>query len=150
MRKRAGPGWQSERRQAIGIVEQLENRVDVMKAKGRVDGFEGGYVNGWAKSAEAGGLCQIEIKDERGRLVASGHATRPRADLAKLGHGDVAFRVAVLDIQNSKVLHVLADGIELPGSPVPVGPGYYDGHFAVINGMITGSVAEKSRSSALP
>jgi GT2 family glycosyltransferase len=118
---------------------------------GSVDGFEGSYVTGWAIAVPDDHSCTIDVFDGAGRLVGSGRATRARPDLSSLGYGrsTFSFRVPVTELGSTDALRVCADGIELPGCPVPVGSGLYDGYFTVSRGYASGWVAER-RAGFLP
>ncbi len=106
----------------------------------------GAYVGGWAIALPSRRPCAIEIINETGQVVASGSACLPRTDLAVLGHArtDFAFRIPVGDLDRHALLTVTADGEELPGSPLEVGPGVFDGHMTVSNGHLIGWVSERT------
>jgi GT2 family glycosyltransferase len=119
---------------------------------GVVDGFEGSYLVGWALSSLATRNCMIEVVDESGRIVAANRASKVRSDLAKLGFGrtNFAFRILIDGAASNSNLRIFADGFELPGSPIYVGPGEYDGRIAIENGFVSGWVTERQPSSDLP
>ena len=116
-----------------------------MTVKGRVDGFEGCYLLGWAIAEPDVGNCAITIRDADGTVLAKGRASRHRPDLASLGRGrtTLAFRIPLPLTQDTRVLHVLANGVELPGSPVIIGPGQFDGHCTIEAATITGWITER-------
>ena len=110
----------------------------------------GSYVSGWAIALPYTRPCSIEITDESGQVVASGSAYLPRPDLVVLGHErtDFAFLIPIGDLDSHTLLTVRANGEELPGSPLPVGSGVFDGHMAASNGYLIGWVSE--RASQVP
>lgn len=116
-----------------------------MKVKGHVDGLEGCYLVGWAIAEPDVGNCAITVKDSDGTVVAKGRASRHRSDLASLGRGrtTLAFRIPLTLTRETRVLNVLANGVELPGSPVIVGPGQFDGHCTIDTATITGWITER-------
>ncbi|MDE1883790.1 MAG: glycosyltransferase, partial [Rhodospirillales bacterium] len=79
-------------------------------------------------------------------------ASRHRPDLAALGLGrtTLAYRIAIPLGTEAKQLRVLANGEELVGSPLEVGPGFYDGVCAVEADRVTGWVSERAKASAPP
>jgi GT2 family glycosyltransferase/glycosyltransferase involved in cell wall biosynthesis len=120
--------------------------------KGHVDGLEGSYLTGWAISLSGSGNCAIEIVDETGTVVGAARASRVRPDLAALGHGrsNFAFRIRISDLRPGAVLRVYADGVELEGSQIRIGPGFFDGYMSVENGTVTGWVLERCPASEAP
>jgi GT2 family glycosyltransferase/glycosyltransferase involved in cell wall biosynthesis len=116
-----------------------------MAIRGNVDGMLGTYVVGWALATPDTGNCAITILNPAGEVVAKGRASRHRADLASLGAGrtTLAFRIAVKTTDEPQMLRVLADGEELPGSPLMTGPGHYDGDATLDRGSIAGWVTER-------
>lgn len=96
-----------------------------MAIKGHVDTMEGSYLTGWAASVPDNGNCAITVVDMEGRLLAKGRASRHRPDLAALGLGrtTLAYRIAIPLGTEAKQLRVLANGEELVGSPLGIGPG---------------------------
>ena len=114
-----------------------------MALNGHVDGFKGCYVVGWAHANDPEAGCTVRIEDADGRHVASGKAAALRPDLVKLGPGYFAFQIALGEIREAKTLRATVDGSELPGSPFFVGPGRYDGHIWVANGLLQGWISER-------
>ncbi len=117
-----------------------------MAVKGHVNGMSGCYVIGWALPATADrGNCEISITDDAGNVLATGRASRHREDLAVLGVGRTtfAFRIAVNTGPDRRVLHVCADGEPLPGSPLAVGAGHYDGDCNLTRGALSGWISER-------
>ncbi|MDE1905650.1 MAG: glycosyltransferase [Rhodospirillales bacterium] len=123
-----------------------------MAIKGHVDTMEGSYLTGWAASVPDTGNCAITVVDTEGRLLAKGRASRHRPDLAALGVGrtTLAYRIAVPLGTEAKWLRVLANGEELVGSPLEIGPGLYDGVCAVEADMVTGWVSERTKTLEPP
>ncbi len=117
-----------------------------------LDGFEGTCVVGWAYSETSANTCVISITDESGRVIVEGEASRERPDLAALGIGrsDFAFHVHVPQLGTTPVVRVFADGVELHGSPAPVGQGHFDGHLYVHDGFATGWVTERLADFSAP
>ncbi|MBE7213456.1 MAG: hypothetical protein INR65_20765, partial [Gluconacetobacter diazotrophicus] len=107
--------------------------------RGHADGLVGAYVTGWATAAA--GSCRITVHAPDGTVLGSGVASRRRPDLAVLGGSlDIGFRVLVADLAGSTLLHVRADGVELPNSPLPVGPDRFDGDLVIRGDVATGWV----------
>ena len=123
-----------------------------MAVRGHVNGMAGSYVIGWALAEPDHGNCEITVRDEAGDVLATGFAERPRADLASLGAGrtNLAFRIPVINPPTRRVLHVLADGVELPGSPFATGAGQYDKDCTVEDGAVIGWVTERVADFAPP
>ena len=116
-----------------------------MAIRGYVDGMIGGYVTGWAVAEPDHGNCEITVLDPGGEVIARGRASRHRPDLAvlALGRTSLAFRIAVHCPQERQSLRVLADDVELRGSPVPVGGGLYDSDCGIAGGTLTGWITER-------
>lgn len=115
------------------------------RVSGYLDGFEGTYVVGWARSEESEKPCLISVRDQNGAQIVEGEASRPRPDLEVLGLGrsDFAFRIHIPELGTRVVLRVFADDVELRGSPLPVGNGHFDGRVYVQDGFATGWVTER-------
>ncbi len=111
---------------------------------GFIDGLEGAYVRGWA-IADGKRPAAITIRDAAGKLLARGQALLDRPDVARMSRRSptCGFRIPIRQIGKAGALHVFGDGVELAGSPVPVGPGHYDGGFVVSDGVATGWVTER-------
>jgi len=118
---------------------------ETTRVTAHLDGLEGSWLVGWAHADSGTKHCVISVSDETGAFIAEGEASRQRPDLAALGLGrsDFAFRVHVSDLGTTQYLRVFADGVELHGSPLPVGEGYYDGHVYAHDGFATGWVTER-------
>ena len=131
------------------IDERLRASADV---HGHVERFEGCYLVGWAAPADWGSHSDIRVVTAAGEEVAAGLANQQRADLASLGHGrcDLAFRILVPNLGDLPILNVFADGTELPGSPVFVGAGLYDGYTAVSGDTVSGWVSERQHGASAP
>ncbi len=101
-------------------------------------------VLGWAISP-TGRPADIVIRDALGRPLARGLANEERPDLACLGRGRTTFgfRVAVRRIGRADALHVSADGMEVVGSPILVGPGRFDGALSVAGDVASGWLSER-------
>jgi GT2 family glycosyltransferase len=125
-------------------MEATAQSAEAARVTAHLDGFEGTYLVGWAWSDSAK-PCVISVRDETGAQIAQGEASRPRRDLAALGldRSDFAFRVHVPDLGTAEFVRVFADGVELYGSPLPVGQGHYDGHVYAHDGFATGWVTER-------
>lgn len=119
---------------------------------GYVDQFEGRYVSGWAICQPDLGPCDIELITDSGLCVGSGKACLPRADLESLGYGrdDFAFRVPMDESDGPFLLRVLANKVELPGSPITYETGRFDGAMQIFNGVIDGWVSERGRATTSP
>lgn len=106
----------------------------------------GSNVSGWAIALPYTRPCTIEITNESGQLVAAGSADLPRPDLAVLGHErtDFAFLIPIDDLDSHTALIVRADGEELPGSPLQVGSGVFDGQMMVSGGYLIGWISERT------
>ena len=120
--------------------------------QGHADGLVGSYVAGWALAEPDLGSSRIVVRDGSGTVLATGLATRRRPDLGRLGFGrtDVGFRILVEDMPPDGHLHVLADGVELPNSPLAVGPALFDGHFEILRGSAVGWVRARTSRCTQP
>ena len=114
--------------------------------RGCVDGLEGAYVVGWSAPDENGVNRTVTICDENGRRLASARAARFRADLVALGlsSADFAFRIPILKPLGVKRLHVMADGVELAGSPLDMGPAHVDCDVRVVDGCVDGWIIARA------
>ncbi len=123
-----------------------------MAIKGHVDTMEGGYVTGWAASVPDTGNCAITVTDIDGKLLAKGRASRHRPDLAALGLGraTLAYRIAIPLTAEARQLRIFANGEELVGSPLNVGPGLYDGFCMIEADMVTGWATERAKTDDTP
>ena len=115
---------------------------------GHVDGLVGKYISGWAATSSDDTNCKIELISETGLSVASGWARRDRRDLAglNLGRTDFGFRILVADLGSYKSLRVLANGTELPNSPLSLGSHAYDGSFSIVGDRAVGWVCRRNDS----
>lgn len=116
-----------------------------MAIRGYVDGMIGGYITGWAVAEPDNGNCEVTVVDQGGEVIARGRASRHRADLAvlALGRTSLAFRIPVQCTRERQLLRVLADDVELRGSPVPTGGGVYDSDCGIAGGTISGWITER-------
>ncbi len=123
-----------------------------MAIQGHVDTMEGSYVTGWAASVPDSGNCAITVTDMEGKLLAKGRASRHRPDLAALGLGrtTLAYRIAVPLSTETRQLRIFANGEELIGSPLHVGPGLFDGFCMVEGDKITGWATERAKTGEAP
>ena len=123
-----------------------------MAITGRVDGMAGPCIIGWAFSDGDRESCEILILDEEGLELASGRAALHRPDLVSAGVGrtDLAFRIAVENPAQRRMLHVFANGVELTGSPITTGAGVYDSDFAIVQATVTGWITERVAHFAPP
>ena len=120
--------------------------------QGYVDGLVGSYVAGWALADPDLGSSRIVVCDASGSVLGSGLATRRRPDLGKLGFGrtDVGFRILLETMPAHGHLHVLADGVELPNSPLAVGADLFDGYFEIVRGSAIGWVRARTSTCTQP
>lgn len=111
---------------------------------GFIDGLEGAYVRGWA-IADGDRPASITIRDPAGKVLARGQALLDRPDVAQVSRRSPScgFRIPVQRLGQAGALHVFGDGVELPNSPVPVGPGHYDGDVAISDAVATGWLTER-------
>jgi GT2 family glycosyltransferase/glycosyltransferase involved in cell wall biosynthesis len=124
-----------------------------MAIRGHLDGMVGAYVVGWAVAEPDTGNCVITVTEgPGGEVIAKGRASRHRPDLAALGLGRTtfAFRIPITQTTEPRLLHVLANGEDLPGSPMLTGPGRFDGDCHIEAGTVAGWVTERVRNGAAP
>jgi GT2 family glycosyltransferase len=117
-----------------------------MAIRGHVDGMEGSYAVGWAAADPDTGNCAITIVSAAGETITKGRASRHRPDLAALGLGrtTLAFRIVIPDEAKALgLLHILADGEELTGSPLRFGTGVFDGGANLEGATFTGWAGER-------
>jgi hypothetical protein len=114
---------------------------------GLIDGLDRAHLCGWAVSSSRRPALVV-VRDDAGAVLARGPAAGERPDLASLGLGttEVGFRfpVCLPDAEGAgraAALHVFANGVELAGSPVRLGPGVFDGALSVAGGVASGWVA---------
>ena len=120
---------------------------------GHADGLVGAYVTGWAMSSsdDVAKFCLITIHAPDGVVLASGFANRTRPDLAVLGGRiDIGYRILLPDLGGITVLHVCADDVELPNSPIRVGRDCFDGDLVVKGDMATGWVRARVADPVSP
>ncbi len=115
-------------------------------SNGHVDGFIGRYVSGWALPDSLTDTCAIDIRASNGTRLASGSARRDRPDLAPLALGriDFGFRIPLDDFGGGPLVHILADGVELPGSPLQIGDDIIDGYFKILEDRVVGWACRRS------
>ena len=96
---------------------------------GLIDGLDRAHLCGWAVSSSRRPALVV-VRDDAGAVLARGPAAGERPDLASLGlcTTEVGFRLPVClpDAEGAgraAALHVFANGVELAGSPVRLGPG---------------------------
>ncbi len=116
---------------------------------GHIDCCEGRNILGWAIPSEDRPHCEITVADPAGNIVAGVVASSPRSDLFSLGAGrtDFAFRIGVPDVDQPGPVRIFADGVEMPGSPVLLGPDRFDGHMTIADGRVSGWVSSRDRMS---
>lgn len=119
---------------------------------GLVEAVTGAMLTGWAIVPGREAACEVTVRDAAGQIVVQGTANQPRSDLAGLGFGrhDIGFRLPIVLPPTADALHVQADGVALPGSPLPIGPGVWDGVVTVQDGWAEGWVQERSAGKVLP
>ena len=135
------------------MTQCLEGEVQMTRTvHGHVERFTGCYLAGWAAPADWSSHSTIRVTGAMGEDLASGTADRDRADLMSLGQGrsDMAFHIWIPSLGDESLLHVYADDIELPGSPLIVGAGSFDGDLTVSCGIISGWVSERRHDFAPP
>ena len=123
---------------------QRRERSASQPALGQLDDLEGTYAVGWATG---GGSVPCAITIAAGdAVVARGTASLQRVDMQNRSwtKGECAFRVPVPSFQQETALRVLADGVEIAGSPVVVGPGLFDGRMWLSQGAVAGWVTERT------
>ncbi len=118
---------------------------------GHVDGLVGLYVHGWALPGQDGSECVIEIVSDAGVVVGRGRAQHAREDLAALGLGrtDFGFKVSLDNCDDISSLRILADGIELPNSPLLLRTDIVDGYIEILEDRVIGWACRR-RGNDLP
>src|SRR5262245_5489985 len=118
---------------------------------GRIDGLEGCYIVGWALPKQPNKNAVITILNGHKKILATARASRHRSDLAEFGLAASGFRVPLTDIpKDHELIHVVADGVELQGSPILLGPGRYDGSLKVTGDVVSGWVTERIFQPSAP
>jgi glycosyltransferase involved in cell wall biosynthesis len=139
----------------IPVSDQPSNRLvhikDASNVRGLVEGLIGNRLLGWAYDPSTGRPCTVLVVDGSGTVVSVTSARLQRSDLAALGFGrdDFAFRAEIRLQADSQDLRVYADGMEIAGSPLPIGPGIFDGIANAADGAVEGWVYER-RSESVP
>jgi len=120
--------------------------------RGHVDGFYGGFIEGWAFYESDDATCLVKVSTPDEHPVGQGRASHPRDDLRAIGNGrcNFAFRIAVEPSRDVETLHVTVDDMELPGSPLAIGKGLFNGSFSVQSGVIHGVVTERAPNEFPP
>ena len=113
---------------------------------GFVNGLRGTCVEGWAIAAADDAACLIEVRDgETSALLGQGRADCENAELRHLGYrrSNFAFRLP-LGIAGTPVrdARVLANGVELPGSPIPIDAQRFAVELKIEDGCVRGSVVD--------
>ncbi len=118
---------------------------------GQIDQCQGRNIFGWAVPVAGREHCEIMALDTAGRVLASTIASEPRGDLISVGKGrtDFSFRLGVAVADLNGPVRVLADGVEMPGSPLQMGPDFFDGHLWIKDGEVTGWVSSREAVSAI-
>jgi GT2 family glycosyltransferase len=104
----------------------------------------GSYIVGWARSTRTN-PCVITILDHGATVLARGMAASESPE-GEAG----SFRIPVPLTARPGVLRVLADGVELANSPLPVGAGLFDGQIFLSQGEVAGWVTERTPGFAPP
>lgn len=116
---------------------------------GVVTGFRGPFLCGWASSSDPSATnCLIEVRDDDGRLLRRGRTASHLVD-----RGNVGFRLPIGYPSCDRVtsIRVFADGTEISGSPVAIGPGCYDGEIWLdTNATVCGWVSERRSPTEPP
>jgi GT2 family glycosyltransferase len=116
---------------------------------GNIDHCRGRHISGWAIPAQRGAHCRITVTDSTGRVLAGVIASDSRRDLASVGDGriDYAFKVGVPMTDAPGPVRVLADGVELPGSPVSLNADDFDGEISIEGGVVSVWVCNRQMTS---
>jgi GT2 family glycosyltransferase/glycosyltransferase involved in cell wall biosynthesis len=120
--------------------------------RGHVDGFEGRFICGWAISETDDRNCLVKVVTADGKELARGRASHPREDLRGISPGrtNVGFRILLDKPADISELHVTVDKIPLPGSPIIIGRGIFDGAVRVQSGIVEGVITERSATTTPP
>ena len=112
---------------------------------GQIDHCHGRYIFGWAIPLDRGTRCHLVAIDPRGDIVAEATADQPREDLAVIGNGqhDFAFQLGIPFTDDDGPFRILADGHEIPGSPIYMGPDILAGALRIDGDRISGWVADR-------
>ncbi len=112
---------------------------------GQIDHCHGRYVFGWAIPRDSGTRCRIVAVDQRGDIIAETTADIPREDLSVVGNGqhDFAFQLGIPFTDEYGPFHILADDIEIPGSPLYMSPDIVAGAIEIDSDRIAGWVADR-------
>ncbi len=87
-----------------------------------------------------------------GKELARGRASHPRDDLRGISAGrtNVGFRILLDKPTDIEELHVTVDKIPLPGSPIIIGRGIFDGAVRVQSGVVEGVITERAATTKPP
>src|SRR5215469_1199991 len=120
--------------------------------RGYIDGFDDHCIVGWAVYGSIDATCLVKVSTPDGREVGQGRASYPREDLREITNGriGIAFRIAIEYPDDAGELRITVDGEQLPGSPLPIGRGLFDGAFSVRAGVIDCVVTERACKVAPP
>lgn len=113
--------------------------------RGHVDGFEARYICGWAVNSGNDKNCLVRVVTDDGIEIAKGRAFYQRADLIHVGGGraNIAFRIPIEQLPDVALLHIIADGQALGGSPILLGPEHFDGRFSISSGFVQATVTQR-------
>jgi GT2 family glycosyltransferase len=95
--------------------------------------------------------AEITVLDPSGAVIARSVAATVREDLVTVGEGrvDFGFRVDIPDFEPPGQVRLLADGTELPGSPLSLGEGVFDGELTIADGRVRGWVSSREAVSRI-
>jgi GT2 family glycosyltransferase len=112
---------------------------------GQIDHCHGRYAFGWAIPTDRATRCRITAVDTQGEVIAKTTADQPRADLISIGGGacDFGFQLAIPFTDDTGPLRIRADGEDLAGSPLSMGPEVHDGVLTIAGGRVTGWVTNR-------
>jgi len=112
---------------------------------GQIDHCWGRYLFGWSIPREPNKRCLIAVVDPLGRVIADTRADLPRPDLVTVGGGecDFAFQLGIPFTDTTGPFRILADGVEIPGSPLFMEPDIIAGALSIQSGRVSGWVANR-------
>lgn len=112
---------------------------------GQIDHCRGRYVFGWAIPRTPGTRCRITALDPSGVVIAEAAADVARPDLVGVGGGacDFAFEIGLPFTDTTGPFCILADGVELPGSPLFMEPTMLAGEIRIAGGRVIGWVCNR-------
>ncbi len=119
--------------------------------RGQIDRCHGRIVFGWATPQNDGAHAEITVLDPSGGVVAKTMAAIERDDLVALGEArvDFGFRLEIPAFDGPGSVRVLADGTELPGSPLSLGESVFDGELTIEDGRVRGWVSSREAVSRI-